>query len=168
MRITRVIALAVISVASVLLYPTVASAAPKEATIKVGRFVDVNSAGTAASWTVRITCPRGSEFTLHALAADLGTDAPYDDGGDVGVQAVAEVTGTCKGGSRKLRLELIVQPGQLPDPVTGKPQSLFWPMAEDGGVANTFVTLSGESFSAMHCAHEACAEFTQDWRVQLT
>jgi hypothetical protein len=118
---------------------------------------------------MRITCPRGSDYSVHALAADLGTNAPYDDGGDVGVQAVADRTGVCKGGSQALRLTLVVQPGVLRDPETGEPTgSLFWPMAENGGVANTFVTLSGDDgFEAMHCAHEACAEFTQDWRVQL-
>jgi hypothetical protein len=119
--------------------------------------IDVNSAGTLAKWNITITCPKGEAYTLYALAADLGTDAPHDDGGDRGVRATTTVTGTCTGKAQRLKLVLETQPELICDEC-GEP--IFWPLSEHGGYANIYGELTGDSFRIFQCAHEACASKT--------
>jgi len=74
--------------------------------LRVNVKANVNDAGTWVRMRARVTCPEGRRFRIRAELHQINSDAPYDDGGDLGVLAERpgpELTGTCTGDPQRLR-----------------------------------------------------------------
>ncbi|MCI2238539.1 hypothetical protein MO973_17085 [Paenibacillus sp. TRM 82003] len=158
MRILRG-AMALVGAACLTLTSAPAQAAPVT-DLRVSPTATSNARGTSVTWTVTVTCPRGTPFTVDALLSQYDTSAPWYDGGDLGVRATAdepEASGLCRGRPQRVRFRL---------PVVSDEDSPFWPIMPSRSVV-AFATLSAGDAEDSHCSGPACADEDQP-RVAIT
>lgn len=131
-----------------------AGAAPTGALrLTVGDTATVDRSGSTVRWPVSFVCPRHERYTLDGFLSEYGSDAPWDDGGDLGVDAgtlgSVDARGRCTGREQTRTLRLRVQ----------RHEGVFWPFSPSRSITSQ-ATLVSQTATAFDCGGPACAEST--------
>ncbi|WP_432562669.1 hypothetical protein [Kineococcus sp. SYSU DK003] len=135
----------------------VATASPAQAApetdprLDVGDRATVSRQGTLVTWPVSFACPRGERYTVDGFISEYDSDAPWDDGGDFGVDAGrlgdVDAKGECTGGWQTRRLRLPVQPHD----------GVLWPLSPSTSISSQAVLRAGDLL-LLDCGGPACAD----------